>query len=230
MHISIDFQIVVPTPPVSVNGTPNDHGIRNERHQIGARSVKYMSHPHSSEPLGLLHLYSYYHNTLACSTSSLSADFNASGQGLINLYVPRQLVSILTNHCHTVTLKHGPRYSVTDAHGALHGLGRQSVFCRSKMPSSLEPCSERRTCLIQNRACGNCRLMTARRTHETAPSMTPRHGACGTCRAYESVFPSQLLQVRNAGCVIREHCNELSVGGRVILPGNQCQRQGDLGI
>jgi len=226
VYVALVLQVVVSSPTVGQNGTPDGYCVRNERQQVGARRVWHMAHPHSSEAFWLLHLYGNHHDTLVRATATFATDFDTSDQSLINFHVARQLLTLSTNHRHSVTLKHRPCHPVADAHGALQRLGRQSVLGSCKVPSGLDPCREGRPRLVQNRACADCRLMAALRTHKTATRLAPRRGDRGARRTDKSLSPSQLLQIRGAGSVIGEHPDELPVGTRVIVPRHQSGRYG----
>ena len=197
------------------------HRVAYERHQTGTRGIGDVAHPDPPEPLRVLHLDRDGDDALARPSPRLPAAVEASDKALIHLDGARQRLALGSHHRHPVALEHRPGHSVARAQRAFEGLRRQTVLRCGQVPRGLKPCRQRRSRLVENRACTDRRLMATRRADQPPSRLAPRYSAGPARWAGERRWPPQMLQVRAARFFVREHPHELAVRARVVTSGQQ---------
>ena len=228
MPICLVRQTVIPYPAICAHHAAGGHCVTNEGYQVGSRCVGHMPHSYTPEAFGLFHLHSDQYDACFGAASTFSARFDASDQSFVNFHLTRQPSSFGPHHGHSVALQHRPRYSIAGSHcaRAFERFSRYTVLCRCYVPGGFEPSCQWRSRFVQDRACANRRLGTARRAHQSVTRLTPWYRRYIACRADKSVWPAQFLQISCACIVLSERGNELPVHTRVIVSWCQCRRPG----
>ena len=214
-------QVIVALPAVGVYHGTRSHRVAYERHQTGTRGIGDVAHPDPPEPLRVLHLDRDGDDALARPSPRLPAAVEASDKALIHLDGARQRLALGSHHRHPVALEHRPGHSVARAQRAFEGLRRQTVLRCGQVPRGLKPCRQRRSRLVENRACTDRRLIdTPSRPAALASGATvlrwPR-----TLGRRTPLATADAPEIRAARFFVREHPHELAVRARVVTSGQQ---------
>jgi len=181
-------------------------------------------HPHPPETLRLLDLHGDHDNAFTGTPTRFSAVVDAPDEDLVHLDVTLQRFAFGPDHRDPIAMQHRPGNAVVRAQGDGQGLGRHAVLRGGQMPGRFEPRGERRTGLVEDRACGHADLVPTGATHKAAPCRSPRlaNGAAGS--AEEPVRPAEQFDVAQAGVVVGEHLDEAPVRTGVILAREELSR------